>query len=1011
MVAVAGSASAATLGEDLVGAGFKVTNISALTIGTNTINGAANIVGDVNINGNIYASNLGGAINVNAANVSAGVFGSLTGGGNYTFPAGIYFQNTATDGTNSVAPSGDNKDLRINGERNIELVINEQSQYPNEGALNVWNDGPSATPLFKVLQNGKVGIGTASPEVKLHETITGGNQTYLEFESAGLGETYPTAYADIDFTADRRGFGRTQFGRMRFQRANGGYNDNTGSIQFYTGVFGGTLAERMRIDATGYIGIGTPSPGTKLHIRDSVDNKLRLEDTRAASWNYMEWYDSGARQWYMGQRTGSRNFVVGRDQIGGVQFSIAAADGNVGIKKDPTTYALDVNGTINATDIRVGGTSISDIGAWTKSGSNIYYTAGNVGIGIASPSAKLQIHQGTSQLDGIDLTATEAGGATHRWKFYNMNGYVGRYGMELWEYKTGTDGVECGSSGGGICAPQFVVRSGGNVGIGATSPVAKLDTRGQIGSQSWLHVWNTGSVGTLAGGDARAALILGASDTAQGWFIGPTSNTTAANSDLGFYKWSGISGGWGMVIGASGNVGIGITNPGAKLEIAGDEKVNGVIYGQAAAGSGDVLRIGNDTKLVDINIVNTAGLYGLQDSTIAALKFGSGGGTVSGANNGIGINKTPAAGYALDVLGTVNATDIKIGGTSLPPAANVPATNVTNTWTTTQNFSTTNITSNTTTNTTVSNSLTLSGITGCTGATNVLRLNASGVVVCGTVSAGGVSSVFGRTGSVVAATGDYSVSQITGAAPVASPAFTGTFSVNTPSGDPEWIFLGGDGNSTLRLQSGSYSWNATVNSPSGNIGWMGTGNFGIGTPAPGYKLDVVSAGATTARFGTASTDKIVVGGGAGKIDAGTVDPVYTIEGKRYATYMAGMTGVKEETTGVVTMTNDNDVYKYTIDFAKQKKGSDLWLFAKTTNLEKRFEEMAVLLTPEFDGRVWYEKDVKNFRLVIYGDPISGGDRISQVLSASYRLTAPRFDAEKWGNTSDAEYEGMNLDNQ
>lgn len=45
------------------------------------------------------------------------------------------------------------------------------------------------------------------------------------------------------------------------------------------------------------------------------------------------------------------------------------------------------------------------------------------------------------------------------------------------------------------------------------------------------------------------------------------------------------------------------------------------------------------------------------------------------------------------------------------------------------------------------------------------------------VSAGGggsVASVFGRTGTVAATTGDYAVSQVTGAAPLASPALTGT---------------------------------------------------------------------------------------------------------------------------------------------------------------------------------------------------------------------------------------------
>jgi hypothetical protein len=44
---------------------------------------------------------------------------------------------------------------------------------------------------------------------------------------------------------------------------------------------------------------------------------------------------------------------------------------------------------------------------------------------------------------------------------------------------------------------------------------------------------------------------------------------------------------------------------------------------------------------------------------------------------------------------------------------------------------------------------------------------------------GAVSSVFTRTGAVVATSGDYSVSQVTGAAPLASPTFTGTVTVPT----------------------------------------------------------------------------------------------------------------------------------------------------------------------------------------------------------------------------------------
>ncbi len=48
-------------------------------------------------------------------------------------------------------------------------------------------------------------------------------------------------------------------------------------------------------------------------------------------------------------------------------------------------------------------------------------------------------------------------------------------------------------------------------------------------------------------------------------------------------------------------------------------------------------------------------------------------------------------------------------------------------------------------------------------------------------SAGNVASVFGRTGAVTAQSGDYGVAQIIGAAPLASPAFTGVPTAPTPA--------------------------------------------------------------------------------------------------------------------------------------------------------------------------------------------------------------------------------------
>jgi site-specific recombinase XerD len=165
----------------------------------------------------------------------------------------------------------------------------------------------------------------------------------------------------------------------------------------------------------------------------------------------------------------------------------------------------------------------------------------------------------------------------------------------------------------------------------------------------------------------------------------------------------------------------------------------------------------------------------------------------------------------------------------------------------------------------------------------------------------------------------------------------------------------------------------------GNI--VSNGAFSITSNATNGNI-TLDAGSGTVFIGTT---------GAGKLDAGTIDPPYTINGNKFATYMAGMTGVKEETTGNVTTTEyiNGSGYRATLDLANATEGSDLWLFSKAASLRTNLDKMVVLLSSSGNTKTWYDIDPTNGKVYLYA---------TSPTSISYRLTAPRFDSLAWLNT-------------
>ena len=88
---------------------------------------------------------------------------------------------------------------------------------------------------------------------------------------------------------------------------------------------------------------------------------------------------------------------------------------------------------------------------------------------------------------------------------------------------------------------------------------------------------------------------------------------------------------------------------------------------------------------------------------------------------------------------------------------------------------------------------------------------------------------------------------------------------------------------------------------------------------------------------------------------------------------------------------------YVIDFKNLEIGSDLWLFYQTTDFGENWENLQVMLTPGFDGNVWYTKNPAKKTLTISG---------TQAGEVSYRMTANRFDWSKWSNLYTGNSTGM-----
>jgi len=189
------------------------------------------------------------------------------------------------------------------------------------------------------------------------------------------------------------------------------------------------------------------------------------------------------------------------------------------------------------------------------------YVNGNVGIGSISPTTTLDVN-GSSRYTGIGLNATpiSKGTSQNYIRFTNTGNdfYIGQEGNTAGAFFTGAgayDNVLYGDkpynfiiSGGS----RLYINTSGNIGIGTTSPARKL-----VVAADDTNSGDSGQFHIIGATNPNYKLMLGYDTSSEYAYIKATKSGTATKN---------------LVLQPDGsNVGIGITNPGTRLQVSGSD--------------------------------------------------------------------------------------------------------------------------------------------------------------------------------------------------------------------------------------------------------------------------------------------------------------------------------------------------------------------------------------------------------------------------------------------------------
>jgi len=369
---------------------------------------------------------------------------------------------------------------------------------------------------------------------------------------------------------------------------------------------------RAVIDSAGNVGIGTTSPEAKLDVAGVVNIPANT------------WFTGNGngllRDSYFGYSSSYRAIQIG-SQLGSETGNSQA----IALGIDPATitggaFFGDEIALPNQVEFMQANSGKTD---WIQN--VLVLNNGNVGIGTSNPSAKLHIYS-----TGQPEVALES--SSRKWSMFSNEGWANG-GLGFYNYNSG--------------ATALYIGPGNNVGIGTTNPSALLDVYGSLGStrvsgNQITHVYNAEAnprwqIDRDAGGSGLAGIKFGSGGVSA-------LDTTIAR----------ISGGGISVTG--GNVGIGTTNPGSKLELSSIAQTVLMITGDSDNAGGDAGYTGITLSWAGAEKWNI-GPAGTGGNGLVFRRGGSSNDVIIDATGNVGIGTTSPT-HKLAVNGTIRAKEV-----------------------------------------------------------------------------------------------------------------------------------------------------------------------------------------------------------------------------------------------------------------------------------------------------------------------------------------------------------------